>query len=60
MIKISEEQALKMAHGTIMCDYEDDKRKSIVKEIIENWKYHGYIEGYDKQENTEEVEQNYA
>ena len=60
MIKISEEQAIKMAYGTIMCDYEDDKRKSIVKEIIENWKYYGYIEGYEKQEVAEEVEQNFA
>lgn len=60
MIKISEEQAIKMAYGTIMCDYDDAKRKSIVKEIIENWKYNGYIEGYEKQEIAEEVEQNYA
>jgi len=60
MIKISEEQAIKMAYGTIMFDYDDAKRKSIVKEIIENWKYNGYIEGHEKQEIAEEVEQNYA
>ena len=48
MTKISEEQAVKMARATITRDESEDKIKQIVSEIIDAWKWYGYIEGYDR------------
>ena len=48
MIKISEEQAVKMAHATITRDESEEKIKQIVSEILHAWKWYGYIEGYDR------------
>lgn len=56
-IKISMEQAIRMATATIRCDYDEKRRCKIVDEIIEAWKYYGYIHGYEKQENPNESEQ---
>jgi ribosomal protein S8 len=54
MIKIFEEQAIKMAYCTIFSDEEDATRKRIVNEILDSWKHYGFIEGYEKIKNNNE------
>lgn len=47
-MKISIDQAIKMANGTIFCDYDNNRRNKVVNEILNNWKENGFIKGFKK------------
>lgn len=46
-MKISKEDAVKLAEASIICDYSDKEKERRIIEIITSWQIHGYIEGVD-------------